>query len=248
MRVAGGFGPSPHRDNPNEVFVALEKVEPTATPVGTPEAIAEYGESPFVWGSCSEQRSIHPKIGGPLAGCPFWSECVFKKDRPRNIGVYVETETGANQQRVSSCFGYMASLHPRFKHMEQSGELIAIIADEGDMIEETVVLSEDPVACNKNGNMRLKTVVRQIEVPKFPQPGEEGSKLPPKGVDTRTFARRAIELRRQQFVDRKMGIAREQGMEDIPDVLDTEPTAAPAKRGPGRPPKRTIDPSEIGNG
>ena len=218
--------------------MANGKLEPTATPVGTPEAIAAYGESPFKWGSCAEQRSIHPTLGGPLAGCPFWNECVFKKDRPRNVGVYIEIAEGANQQRVSSCFGYMANLHAREKQQESSGEVIAIIADEGQMIEEVVRLSADPVNCNKNGNMALREEIRQVVVPKFPQPGEEGSALSPKAQDSRGFARKMIELRRKQHVEKKLGIERTEGAEDeVPEV----------KRGPGRPPKRPMSPEEIGS-
>ena len=222
------------------------QIEPTILPVGTPDAIVAYGESPLKWGSCAEQRSIHPKHGGPLVGCAFWDKCVFKKDRPRNAGVYIEIPEGANQQNITSCFGYMSNLHARAEQQEASGEVIAIIADEGEYIEQTVRLSADPVACNKNGNMQLKEEVRQVKVMPFPQPGEEGSALSPKAQDTKAFARRMIELKRQQHIDKKLGIARTGGAEDVSDLLDTEPAAAPAKRGPGRPPKRAIDPSEIG--
>ena len=221
-------------------------LEPSSRPVGTPEAIHDYGESPLTWGSCYQTNAIHPKFGGPISGCPYHSDCVFKRDRPRNCGVYVEIDSGANQQFVSSCFGYMGGLHQRAMNQEASGEVIAIIADEGEMIEETVRLSVDPVNCNKNGNMAMKEVVRQVVVPPFPQPGEEGSALSPKSQDTRSFARRMIEMKRQQHIDKKLGIARTEGIEDIPDILDTEPTAAPAKRGPGRP-KKFISPADLGS-
>jgi hypothetical protein len=221
-------------------------IEPTAQPVGTPDSIHAYGESPLKWGSCAEVNSIHPKFGGPIAGCPFHADCVFKKDRPRNCGVYVEIDSGANQQFISSCFGYMSGLHSRAMQQDKTGEVIAIIADEGEMIEETIRLSADPVNCNKNGNMALKEVVRQVVVPAFPQPGEEGSALSPKMKDTRSFAKRMIEMKRQQHIDKKLGIARTEGVEDISSLIDTEPTAAPAKRGPGRP-KKFIDPGELGS-
>ena len=48
-----------------------------------------------------------------------------------------------------------------------------------------------------------------------------------------------IELRRQQHIEKKLGMDREEGAEDtVPQVV---------KRGPGRPPKKAIDPSEIGS-
>jgi len=220
-------------------------VQDTVFPVGTPEAIVEFGENPFKWGSCYAPKSNHPKFGGPIAGCPYHDICVFKKDRPRNVGVYIEIPEGANQQLIQSCFGYMGAYHGRATQQEQSGEVIAIIADEGEFIEQTVRVSEDPIACNKNGNMRMKQEVRQVLVPKFPLPGEEGSAISPKAMDTKSYARRMIELKRQQHIDKKLGIARTEGVEDTPDVLDTEPTAAPAKRGPGRP-RKFIAPESLG--
>ncbi len=221
-------------------------IEPTVFPVGTPDSIAEYGESPLVWGSCALPRSTHPKHGGPIAGCAHYESCIFKKDRPRNFGLYVELQSGANQQLVSSCFGYMGGYHDRANQQEASGEVIAIIADEGEFIEQTVRLSADPINCNKNGNMALVEKVVQVQVPKFPQPGEEGSPLSPKIHDTRSYAKRMIELRRQRHVDKKFGLSPESTVEDIAEQLETEPTAEPAKRGPGRPPKRAMNPSELG--
>ena len=184
----------------------MAKLEPIPTPVGSPDAIDAAGQSPFEWGSCYRQNATHPQLGGPIKGCAFHPVCPFPKDRPRNYGVYIETSDGAHTTNIVPCFGYMGAYEQRAKEQEASGEVVAIIAEEGDMVEQVVRLSADPINCNKNGNMQLVETVRQVKVPVFPAPGTEGSAIPPKDRDVREHARRMIALRRQSAIDKRLGV------------------------------------------
>lgn len=203
------------------------KLEPSPLPVGTPESIAAEGQDPARWGSCYPQGASHPSFG-TVMGCPFHRECIFGRKKPVNKGVYIQTADGSSRQVETSCFSYMGSLHAREKSMNETGEVIAVIADEGEEIETRVVLSADPIACNKNGNMALKEEVRIVKIRPFPMPGEEGSAIPPRASETKQFVQKMIEAKKIKDIQERLSLPKP--VAAAPAAAKTTPEPKPLEK------------------
>lgn len=139
-------------------------------PIGTPEELQEAGISPLAAGSCSKHTAEN-------IGCSYWSSCAFAQQAnggfrgqgPRNIGYYLKIQEGNKKEDWMACFQYMHALHPREQAQDRTGEVIAIVAQEGDLVTRAFMTPEEPIINNKNGNMRMKNVVETIKVPVFPR-------------------------------------------------------------------------------
>lgn len=186
----------------------MPKLEPSPLPTGTPDEIAGKGQSPARWGSCAPQNSSHP-VHGPVMGCPFYATCKFGRSGPVNKGVYLQVADGSSRQIETPCYDYMGSLLAREKDSELTGEVIAVIADEGEEIEVVRTVSADPVNCNKNGNMAMKQVKEVVKVKPFPRPGEEGSRIPPDETGTKDFVRKILSAQKQERLAERLGVTSE---------------------------------------
>lgn len=168
-------------------------IVPTDLPIGTPEEIIANGGSPADWGSCA------PRIIPTQQGCPHWATCIFhfKGSGPRNIGYFIQTESGKSDERVGSCSFYMQTLHAKATN-PTSSELIGVVAHEGEEIESYELL---PVTPGSNTDLRMKRTEKRFPVPKFPRPGEEGSQMGPKEI----YDQRRADLIRQRMREAATG-------------------------------------------
>lgn len=109
----------------------------TDRPVGTLEELREQGMDPTKFGSCS-QRSPQNK------GCPWFKFCRFRDHRdqvggkrgPANFGVRIilsQIEGSAADEKIMPCFDYYYSgLYQRQRQSAETGEVIKILAMEGE--------------------------------------------------------------------------------------------------------------------
>ena len=119
----------------------MEILNEITTPIGTLDELIQIGADP------RKTRSCHPRTGsgnGSIAGCPWHRMCRFRQWRdqvgglkgPLNIGVEIvlSPEDGRHTgQMEMACYQYYANqTRARQKQQDESGELIRILAYEGD--------------------------------------------------------------------------------------------------------------------
>lgn len=143
-------------------------------PVGIKKEIEALGQTLDKWGSCSPRDP-----GLKNRGCNHFVECIFgfkAVDGPHNVGVYIKSDTGASVEREMPCHVYMETLHRRAMESGETGEVIAVVAHEGDTIE---VIEEVPKTPRSKDDARMKRTTIQHTIKPFPRPGQEGSAMGP---------------------------------------------------------------------
>jgi hypothetical protein len=168
-------------EKPEVVPVAMKDV---VGPIGTLVELLEVGGNPKLTQTCSVPTG--PQAGGNK-GCP-WGEkhCRFHPWRnqsnglkgPLNVGVEImlsRDDGGAHNQMQMSCFDYYAAnMHRRKSAGEHSGELVRIVAYEGDgkMIREYESRAIDPKATVVGGSKEIVRYINEHPVWPFPRPKE----------------------------------------------------------------------------
>jgi hypothetical protein len=149
-------------------------------PIGTLDEIKALGMDPRKVGSCSL------RTGGvdSNTGCPWFKQCRFHQWRdgvggrkgPLNIGVDImlgQVDGGAWDQKQMACFQYYSSgLALRAKNTDRTGEVIRIIAYEGDdkELSERISKRENPADPN---DKRMVSTVENRTVQPFPRPATQ---------------------------------------------------------------------------
>lgn len=123
-----------------------ERLDEINTPIGTLDELKDINANPF------KKRACHPRTktaDGTILGCPHFRACRFKPWRdqmaradgttlkgPLNLGVEIalaEIDGGAVGQMEMACYQYYSNnTRARQKQQEETGELIRIVAYEGD--------------------------------------------------------------------------------------------------------------------
>lgn len=156
----------------------------SSTPAGMPDELRKVGISPGEIASCAPSPDSPDHRSG-VRGCPCSENCRFDQTinggfkyqgGPRNIGYSLETHEGNVVENEVSCFFFTQTLQDRMDHGNaqrlkgKSGERIAIIAQEGEMI-----VKQYEVNVNYGTNLPPKWEIQEHEVAvsRFPRPGEE---------------------------------------------------------------------------
>jgi hypothetical protein len=158
-------------------------------PVGTLEELNQLNIDKTRFGSCSMRTNDNK-------GCPWFRSCRFREYRdrvggkvgPLNIGVRIvlsPIDGGASDTKVMPCFDYYGSgLHNRQRQSADTGELIKVIAFEGDgkKVRSRITVRAHPkpvpgcLSCAKGECYRRATAIEGGEdgqvVPKFARPRE----------------------------------------------------------------------------
>lgn len=156
--------------------MAQEVFPQSNEPIGTLDEIRELGLDPSRVGTCS-------KRAGKNVGCPWFNNCRFHQWRdglggrkgPLNVGVDVilgPIDGGAWDQKQMPCFQFYASgLAARAKNTDESGEVIRVIAYEGDdrELNERITVRENP---NDPNDKRMLETVETRRVQVFPRPAQ----------------------------------------------------------------------------
>lgn len=145
-------------------------------PIGTLDEVRTLGLNPRLVGSCSKQTRDN-------VGCPYHEQCRFHQWRdgvdgrkgPLNIGIEIilgPVDGGAWGQKEMACFQYYkAGLADRVTDSPQTGEVIRVVAYEGDekqmSFRETV--RENPKDPN---DKRLLDVIDQRPLRPFERPAK----------------------------------------------------------------------------
>lgn len=159
----------------------MESLSDVQDPIGTLDELVQIGADPTRVPSCSKRMGAQ---AGGNRGCAFYRQCRFKPWRdqmqglkgPLNVGVEVvlaPTDGGAHNQKQVECFTYYsANYRARSRAAEDTGEIIRIVAYEGDgkEIAEWCTRSLPPDAVNKNG--RVERYLHKHEVTPFVRPAE----------------------------------------------------------------------------
>lgn len=123
-----------------------EVLNEIVTPIGTLEELEQINANPFKVRSCHIREKT---ADGTILGCAFFRQCRFRPWRdqmvkpdgtrlkgPLNVGVEIalaQVDGGAMGQMEMACYDYYrANIRSRQKQQEESGELIRIVAYEGD--------------------------------------------------------------------------------------------------------------------
>lgn len=145
-------------------------------PMGTLDELRKEGIDPATVGSCSPQHT-------GVSGCPYYESCIFRFTRnggfrdhgPRNIGYFHQTHEERRVENFASCHLFMSRMRDRQQAGERDqqdgkkGEIIEIIAQEGEVIHTQVVVN-----INEGTTLpaRYEKQTKTIPVPHFPRPGE----------------------------------------------------------------------------
>ena len=159
----------------------MESLSDVIDPIGTLDELVEIGADPTRVRSCSKRTGT---AAGANKGCQFFRQCRFKPWRdqqdglkgPLNVGVEVilaRVDGGKHGQKQVECFNYYAqNYRARARAAEDTGEVIRIIAYEGDgkKISEWCTRSLPPDTVNKNG--KIEPYLDVHEVHRFKRPAE----------------------------------------------------------------------------
>lgn len=159
----------------------MESLSDVRDPIGTLAELAEIGADPTRVPSCSKRTG---QQAGGNKGCPWHRACRFTPWRdqmqglqgPLNIGVEVilsNSDGGAHNQKEMECYTYYsANYRVRAKASEETGEIVRIVAYEGDgkEIAEWCTRSTPPDSVNKNG--RAVPYLHKHEISPFKRPKE----------------------------------------------------------------------------
>lgn len=119
----------------------MEILNEITTPIGTLEELKEIGADPRKVRSCHERTGAQ---AGGILGCPHFRMCRFRQWRdqqnglkgPLNVGVEItlsQIDGRHTAQSEMACYNYYAAnIRQRQRQQEESGELIRIVAYEGD--------------------------------------------------------------------------------------------------------------------
>ena len=160
----------------------MESLREAVGPIGTLEELVQIGADPKRIESCSRRTG---RSAGGNRGCPWFDKCRFTAWRdkvnglkgPLNVGVEVmlsQLDGGAHNQFQISCFDYYAThLHERKRQGEDSGELVRIVAYEGDGKEIREWESKHVPDPNvQGGGRKVERYIKQHAVTPFPRPAE----------------------------------------------------------------------------
>ena len=156
--------------------------EESYTPVGSVEAVRKAGKNLRAVPTCAVGGEEH----GELRGCRFGKECAqgmfglpenggfgpkspqpdTPGTRPHYIGFYHATKEGLEHADVAPCFTFMNGLWDRYLNQDRTGELIEIIAQEGETIMRTDRGSNQPGATAGDQTIWEEDV--EVVVPTFP--------------------------------------------------------------------------------
>ena len=194
-------------------------------PVGTKDEVLALGQSLAKWATCSERD---PNLKS--RGCIHFPECIFafKNSGPKNVGVYIKADTGASVERSMPCHVYMETLHKRSLSGDESGEVIAVVAHEGEAIEVKETVSAEP---RSKTDFRVKTTTKSQNIAPFPRPGEDGSLMGPEFLATMKIEARLKDKARVMKMLHQQGIS-------VADLAAAERTTSGKETPPAGPPKR----------
>ena len=150
-----------------------------AYPQGTLAEIDAEGLPRNTTGSCSAPTKEN-------LGCAWFGECRFREYKgtkgPVNVAIYTElaeSEGGNNAIREAACHEYYSGGYSkRAENARKSGEIILVVAVEGDgklikirgTEKEHVKRDPDCIACAKNQCNRMVDVFDERKVTPFPRP------------------------------------------------------------------------------
>ena len=154
-------------------------------PVGTLDELNDLGMDNTRFGSCSMRTNSNK-------GCPWFRQCRFRDFRdhvgnklaPANVAVRIvlsPVDGGAADTKIMPCFDYYGSgLHNRQRQSSETGEIIKVIAFEGDgkKVRSRITARAHPkpvpgcLSCAKGECYKRAPGVDEGEVPKFPRPRE----------------------------------------------------------------------------
>lgn len=168
-------------------------------PSGTPDELKQIGLDPEKHKCCAPEGEYVDTADGKIKtkGCQFWTlkdrngrvirECLFRLKHaggfrgqgPKNVGVYVklgDADLAGGRQRPASsvivhpCFLFENNLRGRYETQRETGELIKVVAQEGQEIEvEKFVSKPNPYAADRP---IVEKVRERVKVPHFPRPIE----------------------------------------------------------------------------
>lgn len=210
-------------------------------PTGTPAELKKLGHNLREVHSCAIPED------GRIRGCPFAFDCALRKfgnpdeggfgppdvepgtpgQGPRNVGYFLQTQEGSSMEDYMRCSAYMTVLFNREQKQDETGEVIMVIAQEGERIETIKTVPVDPVLCNKNGNMTMKTYTEVIEVPKHARPGE---------VDIRQGVRTKMRKDRMEIMRRR----RRERAGFVADTTETDDDARTERDDPPPPARNGV--------
>lgn len=163
---------------------ALMRMGIRPDPAGTLEELQEAGINPSDVGCCFPNReSKDPRKRSDVMGCSQWVRCPFdqvdmggfKTKGPQNVPFRLITHENDVMQDYMPCFRFAGVLEMRRRQGivdKMQGrtrfESIRVIGKQGDTIKRRSTVPIDPNDSAKG----FKTVVEDIEVPKFPRPNE----------------------------------------------------------------------------
>lgn len=170
-------------------------------PLGTPDELRNAGMNPATSPCCAPESGMQGPLGQAqgghdvaAGGCSAYGQCLFALKRyggfrdqgPRNVAVLQQvdpTEIAANADRPASnvnimpCFLFMANLFQRWKQQNESREVIAIVAQEG---EKTEYIDERMVPDPRGAEFPKKReyfLNEEFIVPKFKRINEDNPRL-----------------------------------------------------------------------
>lgn len=151
-------------------------------PLGTPDELRKEGLSLTLVGSCAPPDKMTRTLG-----CQYYEQCIFRYRKnggfrdagPKNIGYFHQTHEGTQIENEGSCHFFMARLYDRQWAGERdrrdglNGEIIEIIAQEGETIHKRVIVNVNaPPYVEKAGPPEYKKTTITGPVKRFLRPGE----------------------------------------------------------------------------